>query len=309
MRHFLQSADWADFHKSLGSKIIKHQSKNGDFIAFIEKSHGKLGKHLTRLYIPYGPFVDSEKQLSDILSEAEEMATQNNADYIRVEPIGIADIATIMKSLGYVKRHKPSQPEQTSILDISGKSEEEVVAMMSPSIRNRWRANKNTGRLTFEVSYESSRSAPLIDMLQKTAERLGLVFHDGDYTRKMVEVLGERKACGIAYALKDGKELAGTQFVVDRPAKTLYYLHAGSYVEARDFDVASLLLSYLIILASNYELDSVDLFGVAPKDAAKDHPYAGFSSFKRAFGGSDVEYNGTWEKGLKLKYNLIKKFK
>lgn len=44
---------------------------------------------------------------------------------------------------------------------------------------------------------------------------------------------------------KDGKELAGTQFVIDTTSKTIYYLHAGSYPEARDYDAASLLLTYI----------------------------------------------------------------
>lgn len=309
MRHFLQSADWADFHESLGTKVLRHQSKNGDFIAFVERSHGKVGKLLSRLYIPYGPYIGHKKHLADLLMEAEELGKENGADYIRIEPLGLPIGPKELEKLGYDKRLKPSQPEQTSIVDISGKSEDEIVASMNATNRNLWRANKNAEQgLTFTVSYDSSDTAPLVDMMRITAERLGLVFHDGEYTRKMVEILGPRKVCGVVYALKDGKELAGAQFAVDESAKTLYYLHAGSYIEARNFNAGNLLLTYLILHAHERELDSVDLFGVAPKDAGRDHPQAGFSSFKRSFGGSDMEYNGTWEKGLNsLKYKLMTK--
>jgi lipid II:glycine glycyltransferase (peptidoglycan interpeptide bridge formation enzyme) len=307
MRHLLQSAEWADFHESLGTKVIRHQSKNGNFIAFFERSHGKVGKLLSRLYLPYGPYAEDVKQLKVLLKDAERLARDHKADYIRVEPVGLSVEAKTMNALGYEKRQKSSQPEHTNIVDLRNKSIDEIIASMNATNRNLWRAN--AGRqdgLTFTVSYEATATKPLIDMMQTTAERLGVVFHDAAYTVKMVESLGPKKACGIVYASHGGKELAGAQFVVDEEAKTLYYLHAGSYFEARTYNAGNLLLTYLILLAHERGLDFVDLFGVAPKDAPKDHPYAGFSSFKRSFGGVDVEYSGTWEKGLnKLKYKLM----
>ena len=307
MRHFLQSADWADFHESLGTKVIRHQSNNGSFIAFFERSHGKVGKFLSRFYLPYGPFATDKKQLKQLLQEAEALAKEHKADYIRVEPIGLTLEENTMQALGYLRRPKPSQPEQTSILVIKGKKADEIVASMNATNRNLWRANANNPEgLTFRVSYHEEDTAPLIDMMRTTAERLGVVFHEGAYTQKMVSVLGPKKACGVVYADHGGKELAGAQFVIDDEAKTLYYLHAGSYFEARTYNAGNLLLTYLILLAHERGLEHVDLFGVAPLTAGKDHPQAGFSSFKRSFGGQDVEYNGTWEKGLsKLKYKLM----
>lgn len=307
MRHFLQSTEWADFHESLGTKVIRHEGRSGSFIAFFERSHGKVGKVLSRLYIPYGPFVDSKKSLSELLDEAEKLARELRADYIRVEPVGIHISTEEMAKLGYTKRPKPSQPEQTSIVATKGKTGDEIIAGMNATNRNLWRANLAKGdSLEFTVSYSADDTAPLIDMMKTTAERLGLVFHDAHYTKQMVEILGPRQACGVAYALHDGKEIAGAQFTVDMQAKTLYYLHAGSYSEARTYNAGNLLLTRLILLAHELGLNAVDLFGVAPKDAGKDHPQAGFSSFKRSFGGEDIIYNGTWEKGIsKFKYKLI----
>lgn len=309
MRHFLQSAYWADFHESLGTKVLRHQSKNGSFVAFLEKSHGKVGKFLTRLYLPYGPNAESDEQLSALLEEAETLAREQKADYIRVEPVGLTLDGAKMNALGYIKRPKPSQPEQTSVVDIKDKSVDEIVASMNATNRNLWRANSaNTEGLSFRSSYNPEETAPLIDMMKTTAERLGLVFHDASYTKQMVSVLGPLKACGVVYAVHAGKELAGAQFAVDEESKTLYYLHAGSYFEARTYNAGNLLLTYLILLAHERGLECVDLFGVAPKDAGKDHPQAGFSSFKRSFGGQDVEYGGTWEKGInRIKYTLMTK--
>jgi lipid II:glycine glycyltransferase (peptidoglycan interpeptide bridge formation enzyme) len=43
-----------------------------------------------------------------------------------------------------------------------------------------------------------------------------------------------------------------------------------------------------------------DYYGVAPPHAPKTHKWAGFSQFKRSFGGREVEYAGTWEIPIKL---------
>jgi lipid II:glycine glycyltransferase (peptidoglycan interpeptide bridge formation enzyme) len=37
-----------------------------------------------------------------------------------------------------------------------------------------------------------------------------------------------------------------------------------------------------------------DMWGVSPEDEP-DHQWAGFSRFKRSFGGFEVEYPGTWD--------------
>ncbi|NKX50449.1 peptidoglycan bridge formation glycyltransferase FemA/FemB family protein, partial [Arthrobacter deserti] len=37
-----------------------------------------------------------------------------------------------------------------------------------------------------------------------------------------------------------------------------------------------------------------DMWGVSPEDEP-DHKWAGFSRFKRSFGGFEVEYPGTWD--------------
>jgi len=307
MRHFLQSTDWADFHESLGTKVIRHQGKNGSFVAFSERSHGKVGKILSRLYIPYGPFVESKNQLKLLLADVELVAKKQAADYIRIEPTGCELASKDLESLGYSRRVKPSQPEHTSILNIQNKTSDEIIAGMNATNRNLWRANAlKADGLTFNTSYEPKDTAPLIDMMKTTAERLGLVFHDAHYTEQMITVLGPKMLAGVVYASHKGKPLAGAQFAIDSESKTLYYLHAGSYFEARAFNGGNLLLTYLILLAHECGIEAVDLFGVAPKDAGQDHPYAGFSSFKRSFGGDDYEYGGTWEKGLnKLKYKLM----
>ena len=48
-----------------------------------------------------------------------------------------------------------------------------------------------------------------------------------------------------------------------------------------------------------------DFWGIAPDDAPSDHPWAGFTKFKKSFGGEAVHYAGTYDIILKpAKYKL-----
>jgi lipid II:glycine glycyltransferase (peptidoglycan interpeptide bridge formation enzyme) len=48
-----------------------------------------------------------------------------------------------------------------------------------------------------------------------------------------------------------------------------------------------------------------DFWGIAPENAPKDHPWAGFTASKKGFGGYEVDYCGTYDIVLnKSKYRL-----
>ena len=54
------------------------------------------------------------------------------------------------------------------------------------------------------------------------------------------------------------------------------------------------MVTNLILDAKAKGLKYVDLFGIAPEDEP-DHEWAGFTKFKKSFGGESVTYPGTWD--------------
>jgi lipid II:glycine glycyltransferase (peptidoglycan interpeptide bridge formation enzyme) len=94
-------------------------------------------------------------------------------------------------------------------------------------------------------------------------------------------------------------------FFDDHSAKTRYYAHAGSFDEARKLQANSPLLTYLIIDAKKSGMKIFDFYGVSPANEPS-NPWAGFSKFKRSFGGYDKKFSGTWEFPLnKLNYKIL----
>lgn len=310
-RHLLQSPQWAEFQIAQGKTVINHHIADGDFIALVEKSHGKVGKFISRLYVPYGPTCTTEEELVKSIEQIELYAKQQKVDYVRIEPIGAVFDAKILSKLGYRKRSQSTQPEQTNIIAFKGKNQDEILSAMNATNRNLWRKNSSTkDGVTFTDSFSSKDAGPLTAMLKHVAKKNGVVFHSDEYFVSMLEILGKKSLCGISYAYLDGKELAGALFVINPESKTMYYLHAGSFDEAREHNAGNLLLSHLIFMALNQGLDYFDMFGVSPPDSDSTHKWYGLSRFKRSFGGEDVTYNGTWEKGMhKLKYEVLSRIR
>ena len=57
------------------------------------------------------------------------------------------------------------------------------------------------------------------------------------------------------------------------------------------------LVTRALLDAREAGLVTADLFGIAPPDQP-DHPWSGFSAFKRSFGGHDIAHLGTWERDV-----------
>ena len=83
------------------------------------------------------------------------------------------------------------------------------------------------------------------------------------------------------------------------------YAHAASYTAQRNLSPATALVVFALFYAHDDRHKFFDFYGIAPDDVPKDHPWAGFTHFKKSFGGTPVDYIGTWEKPLHpLRYRL-----
>lgn len=296
-RHFLQSDEWALFQKELGHKIYQKSGSGWEYVAVLEKGYGKIGRLFKRLYVPYGPTADSEESLAKALASLEALAKKLNVDYVRTEPVIVGINNANIKVNGYKITKRTSQPKQTLIIDIV-RPMQDILLGMSKTNRYLWSKVDRNG-LSFKTSYEPEDLESFLDMMTETAGRTQSRFHENSYYEALAEVLGPKKVIGVAYVYYDKRPLSGVVFADDMVAKTRLYLYAGSFDEARKHSANAPLVVYLLESAKKKGLLRFDFFGVAPADAPKDHRWAGFSKFKRSFGGEELVYAGTWEKPIK----------
>jgi lipid II:glycine glycyltransferase (peptidoglycan interpeptide bridge formation enzyme) len=227
-------------------------------------------------------------------------------DYIRIEPTQYLSPEE-MESFGCIKATNDFQPGLTNVADLT-KSEDDLIAVMDYEMRRLNRQLDQRG-FSFEVFYDVADMDDFLTMMQLTSSRAQAVFREADYLKTLIQTLGPTKHAGILYALNQGKRLSGVLFFDDHIGKTRYYMYAGSLDEARKVNGNAAALLHLFFDAKNIGLERFDFFGVSPI-GDKNHRWAGFSKFKRDFGGVDMQFSGTWELPInKTRYKLMNRLR
>ncbi len=290
VNHLTQTKDWMRFQEALGRKTFASNGNGWSYRAVLEESEPVLGKSSTRLYVPYGPVASSPKALTEALKSLQELAVSQKASYVRVDPYPYFEKSTL-KKLGLYKNPRDLQPNMTWVLDLSP-SEDELLMGMTSLNRRVWRRREEFG-LSFEVDSSPKGQKDFAGFMQVISKRTHTIPRSPEYMATLLETFGKEKS-DIVFCLHNGKRLAGALYADDVENKTRYYLYAGSVEEAKKHSCGSALLCYLIFEAKAKGLKHLDFFGVIP-EGVKNHPYTGYSAFKRTFGGHDVNFSGTWE--------------
>lgn len=292
-QHFLQSEAWGKFQTDLKRKVVRKHTNYGDFFGIVER-----GRFNSRLYIPYGPQIQSPDNLIELLEIIKQSAKQQKVDFIRIEPLGNIDTA-ILKKAGY-RKAKDVQPSHTIINTLA--DDETIQSLTSQTVRRMWRKNLKAG-VTFQASYDPQDIEIFINMIHDVAKRTGMVPHSDAYFRQMASSLFPTKQAGIFYAIYENKPVASILFFSN--GETMYYGHAGSYSEYRKLSPATALGLEMLRYAHQTGHKFFDFYGIAPEDAPKTNPWYGFTQFKKSFGGQPTEFPGTWELPLRpIAYNL-----
>ena len=100
-------------------------------------------------------------------------------------------------------------------------------------------------------------------------------------------------AAALYVARLDGEPI-GASLVYDSD-DTRTYAHAAMDFEHRRLSAGIPLVVRMVLDAKQKGLSRFDLFGTAPEDAGPDHPWHGFTKFKKSFGGRPDSYPGTWD--------------
>lgn len=296
MSNILQSEIWAQFQKANGHQVFTGEGPGYRFMATLEG--GKTGRYL---YCPYGPVAEDAASFDQAIEELTRIARDNKCWFLRIEPTNPAIFGSqapeaFLKSRGMKVSPRQVQPSHTQIIDLSA-TEEEILKGMKSTNRNLHRNIHKKG-VTFEVSQDPKDMDVLLKFLEETAGRTGFNRQQDSYLKKVAEVLMPADAASL-YIAKVDDEPIGAAFVYDSD-DTRTYAHAATSFEHRKLSAGIPLVTNLIVDAKAKGLAYVDLFGIAPNDDPN-HEWAGFTKFKKSFGGESVEYPGTWDMPVSAK--------
>ncbi len=291
MSNILQSDIWAQFQESNGHKVFRGSGEGFSFLATLEG--GKTGRYL---YSPYGPEAESAQAFDAAIAQMSRIAAENKCWFLRVEPTNAAiwepgSGQDFLSSRGFKLAPRQIQPAHTQIIDLE-LSEEELLQQMQSTNRNLHRNIHKKG-VSFEVSHNPDDIDILTTYLEETAQRNHFNRQQDSYLKQVARVLMPEDAARLIIVRAEDGQAIGATFVYDSD-DTRTYAHTGTSWEHRKLRINKPLVSWMIMDAKAKGLKYVDLFGIAPNDDP-DHEWAGFTEFKKSFGGRSVAYPGTWD--------------
>jgi len=291
--HMLQGRPWAQFQQTLGQQVVWAEGEGWSWLGSVNKGRG-----VSYLYSSYGPSVTSKEALVMALASLKAAAKALGLDFVRCEPIGLDEAVVAQTGL---RRVKMVQPQHSLIVDLT-KSEEELRAALSSSHRNTINGTERR-ELTLRASTDLTDLDAFLALTHATAKDRGITPHPDSYYRTMLEVLLPLGAAKLFLAEHEGRPVS-VSIALDYEG-TRGYAHTGNDPESRKLRATAPLVWAMMLDAKEQGMTRFDLWGIAPEGAPKGHPWAGFTEFKHAFGGTEIAYSGTWELPLnKAKYGL-----
>jgi len=297
MAHFLQSPAWKTFQETLGREVIADSGDGWSYQAIVEAGTGNI-----RLYCPYGPTVTSVKAFDEALASLKDAAMSHGAAFIRVEPTAGIKPSELRRHGLKPVTYQQLQPAHTLVIDLTA-DKDDILAHMSQNSRNLTRNYANKG-LSIHTSSDPKDITILTSLLAGVGKRNHITTHPPAYFKMQAEALFPTGNAVLYYATLDNTPIAAALVYDDDT--TRYYAHAAADDTYRKLSAGTALVGQMILDAKDKGLKHFDLYGIAPTDDPS-HPWAGFTKFKRSFGGTPVTYLGAWDLPLKpLRYRLYR---
>ncbi len=311
-----QSEEWQKLQDALGEKSFYIKTQNYQYLAI--KKHTPVGNYL---FLPYGPVANSSQDMKLALQAVEKLAREEHCIFVRVEP----QLTPCEEYLPQkADKTKDISPSDTWVLDLTP-DKEALVKGFSQGTRTRYNTYSKKG-LVVEKTKDPALISHLVELQAKLFQKKHLVAYDADYleselrqpfaTLYIVKYLKSQDSTRLPVSNQstapeapvtyppDGQVLAVSLFF-DYEG-TRYYMQSAADLSYRRLPATVALLSEAIFDAKEKGIKRFDFWGIAPDGASANHPWYGFTEFKKSFGGSPVHYAGTYDIVLQpMKYKLF----
>lgn len=202
--HFQQDLRWADL-KSAWESVYFYIEEAGQIRAALSVIYirdKKVGKNF--FYGPRGPVCDPKEihYVKKLIEEARDFAKDNDGFLLRLDPYLAYDleIDEAFKEAGLNFRRdkmRSSQPILNMVLDINGRSEEEIFSLFSKNTRKHLRKSYRDGIVTKILNEDGIKI--LYDQIEETALRAKIGHRPFDYFKNLYELFKDEIRLSVAY--------------------------------------------------------------------------------------------------------------
>lgn len=290
-----QSKAWQKLQNDLGEKSFFRREKDYRFLAILKST--PVGNYL---YCPYGPIAKDQDSFQTSLAVLLDLAKEHNAIFIRVEPFEAEFVSHLPEN---TKKSHDLNPKETWLLDLTGNDDD--LKQRLPSRLCRYYRSAHKKGITIEASHNPADIIHLLRLQQALADKKGINTFSEHYLQTEL-----KQPFATLYLVKyhdenTGKvEIIASGLVFDDD-KTRYNLQGAQSDQGRKLHATGILTIKLILDAKEKGLKTFDFWGIAPEGAPDDHPWAGFTNFKKTFAGYQYNHAGTYDIIVnKQKYHL-----
>ena len=286
--HFLQSGDWQHFEQELGKHTILGQGDGFSYLAITEST--PIGNYL---YLPYGPFLERPEAFASALSDIKQRA--GRAFFVRIEPT-LYLAPDYLRSFGAIKS-KDLNPAETWVLTIPS-SRAELLSKLPRRTRGYYNTHEKKG-----ITITKSHNPDDIHYLTTLQNQIFSAKHIKPFPESYLRTELAQDFATLYLAWYETRVIAAILIFDD--ATTRFYMQAASDKAYAKLNANGILTIASILDAADAGLKYYDFWGVAPEGAPSNHPWSGFTAFKKSFAGQEVTYTGTYDIPLNYpKYRL-----
>lgn len=295
---FTQSALWAKVKDSWQAEYLTAKDEYnrvcGTMLVLIKKL--PLGKVF--LYAPRGPVCDIKNAyvLNDLIGQAVCLTQKYKAFMLKIDPMISEDDVEAIKNLerlGFVHHservgYKNIQCRENYILDLNGKSEEEIFS----GFKSKWRYNirlaaKKGVKCGF---YGEEKLDDFMLLMRQTAKHDNFQCRERDYFKRILRELGDKAMLCMCYL--DDEPLSGALCI--EYGGVMSYVYGCSSSEHRNCMPNYLMQWTMIKQALQRNCHTYDFCGI-PYWNIPNHPNYGVYRFKQGFNGQVVTYAGEFD--------------
>ena len=290
-----QTEDWKKLQDDLKEVSFFEKGKGFQYLAILKNT--PVGKYL---YLPYGPVADSKDSFKTAIKSLNNLAKSKSAIFIRIEPQTPDFINALPKC---TKKSKDLNPKETWVLDLSGTDDDLKRKLPSRLLRYYKNIDKKGIEIEQSKNIDDIRHLLTLQKALASKKRIG-TFSEGYLRTELSQSFAPLYLLKYQDPEAKTKEIIAAGLVFD-DQDTRYNLQGAQSEQGRKLHATGILTIKLIEDAKKSGKTTFDFWGIAPENAPKNHPWQGFTSFKKTFDGKEKDYAGTYDIILNpVKYKL-----
>jgi lipid II:glycine glycyltransferase (peptidoglycan interpeptide bridge formation enzyme) len=299
---FFQTLEWGDIEERNCAHVDRFEIFDKEEMVGVMQIFEKNARRGHFLHVRHGPVITkwTKNYSHDIALFLKDLAKKRGAWFVRISPL----ISEGSQGISYLKSNNfhPSpvyniDAENRWVLPLAS-SEEEVLLAMRKTTRYMTRRGEKEN-----IEILSGENSELFNKFQKiyiqTAQSKGFVPHK--LVKEEFEYFRSVGRVRIYIAMQNKKILAGALIVYS--GNSAIYRHGATSSIGRQ-TAASYVLQWQAIKDAKREgLAFYDFWGISKDDNPK-NPWYGLSSFKKGFGGYQVDYVHSLDMPISWKYGI-----